>query len=151
MSDSLWPYGLNSPWNCPDQNTGMGSFSLFQGTFPTQRSNPGLPHFRLILYQLSHKGSPKILEWVAYPFSSVSARLSNWTRVFCIVGRSFTNWAIREAPPPFLYNFMYLFTSVLGLHCCMDFSLVGESKGSSLAEVLWFLIALVSLVAEHGF
>ena len=30
---------------------------------------PGLPHFSRIFYQLSHKGSPRILEWVAYPFS----------------------------------------------------------------------------------
>ena len=51
------------------QNTGVGSFSLLQGIFPTQGLNPGLPHCRWILYQLSHKGNPRILEWVAYPFS----------------------------------------------------------------------------------
>ena len=50
------------------QNTGVGSLSLLQGIFPTQGSNPGLPHFRQILYQLSHQGSPRMLEWVAYPF-----------------------------------------------------------------------------------
>ena len=33
------------------------SLSLLQGIFPTQGSNPGLPHCRLILYQLSHQGS----------------------------------------------------------------------------------------------
>ena len=27
---------------------------------PTQGSNPGFPHCKLILYQLSHKGSPRI-------------------------------------------------------------------------------------------
>ena len=74
----------------------MGSLSLLQGIFPTQGSNLGLPHSRWILYQLSHKGSPKILEWVAYPFSSKSSRPRNGTRVSCIVGRFFTNWAIRE-------------------------------------------------------
>ena len=36
----------------------VGSASLLQGIFPTQGSNPGLPHFRRILYQLSHWGSP---------------------------------------------------------------------------------------------
>ena len=35
----------------------VGSLSLLQGIFPTQGSNPGLPHCRLILYHLSHKGS----------------------------------------------------------------------------------------------
>ena len=58
MSNSLRPYGLHSPWNSPGQNTGVDSFSLLQGIFPTQGSNPGLPHCRQILYQLSHKGSP---------------------------------------------------------------------------------------------
>ena len=50
----------------PGQNTGLGSLSLLQGIFPTQGSNPGFPNCRQILYQLSHKGSPRILEWVAY-------------------------------------------------------------------------------------
>ena len=36
----------------------VGSLSLLQGIFPTQGSNPRLPHCRQILYQLSHKGSP---------------------------------------------------------------------------------------------
>ena len=56
VSDSLRPHGLYSPWNSPGQNTGVGSLSLLQGIFPTQGSNPGLPHCRRILYQLSHKG-----------------------------------------------------------------------------------------------
>ena len=42
VSDSLRPHGLYSPWNSPDQNTGVGSCSLLQGIFPTQGLNPGL-------------------------------------------------------------------------------------------------------------
>ena len=45
----------DSPWNSPGQTTGLGSLSLLQGIVPTQESNPGLPHCRKILYQLSHK------------------------------------------------------------------------------------------------
>ena len=45
----------------------MGSCSLLHGIFRTQGSNPGLPHCRQILYQLRHQGSPRILEWVAFP------------------------------------------------------------------------------------
>ena len=96
VSGSLWPQGLYSPWNSPDQNTEVGSLSLLQGIFPTQGSNPGLPHCRRILYQLNHKGSPRIPEWVAYPFSSGSSRTRNQTRVSCIAGRFFTNWAIMD-------------------------------------------------------
>ena len=72
MSDSLRPHGLYSPWSSPGHNTGVGSHSLLQGIFSSQGSNPGLPHCRQILYQLSHQGSPRMLEWVAYPFSSGS-------------------------------------------------------------------------------
>ena len=70
MTNSLGPHGLYSPWNSPGQNTGVGSLSLLQGIFLTQGSNPGLPHCRWILYQLSHQESPRILDWVAYPFST---------------------------------------------------------------------------------
>ena len=66
-SPTLQPHGLYSPWNSLGQNTGMGSCSLLQGIFPTQGSNPGLPHCRWILNQLSHQGSPRILMWTGYP------------------------------------------------------------------------------------
>ena len=57
VSDSLRPHGLYTSWNSPGQNTGVGSLSLLQGTFPTQGSNPGLPRCGQILYQLSYQGS----------------------------------------------------------------------------------------------
>ena len=85
------------PWNPPGQNPGVGNLSLVPGIFPTQGSNPGLAHCKWILYQLSHRGSPRILEWVSYPFSSGSSQPRNQTRVSCIVGGFFTNWIIREA------------------------------------------------------
>ena len=97
MSDSLQPHELHIPWNSSGQNTRVGSFSLLHGIFPTQGSNPGLPHCRQILYQLSHKGNPRILEWVAYSCSSGSSQARNWTGVSCIAGGFFINWAIREA------------------------------------------------------
>ena len=97
VSNFLWPHGLHCPWNSPGQNAGVGRLSLLQGIFPTQGLNPGLPHRRQILYQLSHKESPRIREWIAYPFSSRSSWPRNRTRVFCIAGGFFTNWAMREA------------------------------------------------------
>ena len=89
---TLRPHGLYSPWNSPGQNTG-----LLQGIFPTQGLNPGLPCCGQILHQLSHKGSPRILEWVAYPFCSASSWPRNQSGVSCLGDRFFTNWAIREA------------------------------------------------------
>ena len=91
VSDSLGPHGLYSPWNSPGQYTGVGSLSLLQGIFQTQGSNPGFLYCWRFLYQLSHKGSPTILEWVAYPLSSRCSRLRRLTRVSCIAGRFFTN------------------------------------------------------------
>ena len=96
VSDSLISHGLYSPWNSPGQNTGVGSLSLLQGFFPTQGSNPGPPHCRESLYQMSCKGSPRILDWIAYPFSRGSSWARNQSRVSCIAGGFFTNWAIRE-------------------------------------------------------
>ena len=49
------------------QNTGVGSLSLLQGIFPTQRSNPGYLYCGQILYQLSHK--------VKFP---ISAENNSW-------------------------------------------------------------------------
>ena len=66
------------------------SLSLLPGIFLTQGSNPGLPHCRQILCQLNHKGSPQILKWVAYPFSSGSWPMN------CIAGGFFTNGTLRE-------------------------------------------------------
>ena len=96
VSDSFWPHGLYSPWNSPSQNTGVGSLSLLQGIFLTEGSNPGLPCCGQILYQLSHKGSTRILEWVAYPFSGASFQPRNRTRVSCTAGRFFANWVSGE-------------------------------------------------------
>ena len=137
MSDSLLPHGLYSPWNSPGQNTGVGSVSLFWGIFPTQGSNLGVLHCRQILYQLSHKGSPRILEWVAYPFSSGSFWPRNRTGVSCIAGRFFTNWAIREA----LMKTYLLRKSIVGF---LPFLLLTFSSTHKLIAVL------ISPMLEHG-
>ena len=90
LSDPLQPMDyIYSPWNSPGQNIGVSSLSLLQGIFSTQGSNPDLPHGRHILYQLSNQGSPRLLEWVAYPFSSWSSQPQ--IGVSCIAGGFFTN------------------------------------------------------------
>ena len=63
----------------------MGSLSVLQGIFPTQGLNPGLLLCRRILYYLSHQGSPRILEWVAYPFSrgNFPTQELNWGLLHC--------------------------------------------------------------------
>ena len=103
MKESEWKslsrvWLFATPWaiqsmEFPGQNTRVGSCSLLQGIFPTQGLSPGIPHCRQILYRLSHQGSPRNVEWVAYPFSSISSWHRNWSRVsffWSIAGRFFT-------------------------------------------------------------
>ena len=81
----------------PGKNSRVGCHAFLQGIFPNQGTHPGLPHCRQILYLLSHQGSPRILEWVAYPFSRGTSWPRNQTGVPCIAGGFLTRWAIREA------------------------------------------------------
>ena len=71
---------------------------LFQGIFLTQGSNQGLLHCRWILYKLSHQGSPRILEWIAYPFSRGLPDPGIELGFSCIAGGYFTSWATRDGP-----------------------------------------------------
>ena len=80
------------------------SLSLLQGIFSTQGSNPCLPHCGLILYQMSHKGSPRMLEWVTYSFSRASSQPRNRTWVSSIVGRFFTKFSLPTELPKFFTN-----------------------------------------------
>ena len=57
MSDPLQPRGLYSPWHSPGQNTGVGTLSLLQGTFPTQGSNRSLLLRQADSLPLSHQGN----------------------------------------------------------------------------------------------
>ena len=56
ISNSLRLHGLQSPWNSPGQNTGVGSLSFLQRIFLTQELNQSLLHCRQILYHLSYQG-----------------------------------------------------------------------------------------------
>ena len=76
MSDTLQPHGLQParllcPWDSPGKNTTVGCHALLQGIFPTQGSNPGLPHYRWILFHLSHQGS--LLWWLSGKESAYNA------------------------------------------------------------------------------
>ena len=73
VSDSLKHHGLQPgrllcPWNSPDQNTRVGNHFILQRIFPTQESNPGLLHYRQILYQLSHREAQEY--WSGQPIPS---------------------------------------------------------------------------------
>ena len=136
MSNSLQPHVQYSPWISPGQNTGVGSLSLLQGISPTQGLNPGLLHSRWILYQLSHKGGPRILEWAGYHFSRASSWPRNLTRLSCITCRFFTNWAIREAQSNWQ---LWISCRILPLLHLLSF------------DVLCFHLSLGILIASENF
>lgn len=50
----------------------------------------------------------------------------------------------------FLKQFVHLFLAVLGLGCCVDFSLVVVSRGYSLVAVRGLLTAMASFFTKHG-
>ena len=137
------PHVLYSSWNSPGQNTGLGGLSLLQGIFPTHGSNPVLLHCRKILYQLRHKGSPRVLECAAYPFSSRSSWPRNWTGVSCIADRFFTNWPIREAQlwqsPKIIAVFLYFINCLELLHCF-------HLTPLDLSEQCWLVLAIGSII-----
>jgi len=56
------PTRLLCLWGFPCKSTGLGCLFLLQGIFPTQGSNPGLPHYRQMLCPLSHQGSLELTE-----------------------------------------------------------------------------------------
>ena len=116
----------------PGKNTGNTScHAPLQGIFPTQGSNPGLLHCRQVLNHLNHQWSPRILEWVAYPFSRRAFRPRNRTRVSCIAGGFFTSWATWEASYGFLY-ILFIFFSITVYH-------------RILTIILWYTIRLCCL------
>ena len=81
----------------------VGGHSLLQGIFQTQGLNPGLWHYRWILYQLSYQGSPRILECIAYSFSRGSSQPRNQTGLSCIAGRFLYQLSYQGSPNNDIY------------------------------------------------
>ena len=97
MCDSLGPHGLQPtrllcPWGFSRQEYWSGLPCSPPGDLPTQSSNPGLPHCRQILYHVSHKGRPRILEWVSLVqlLSRVRLSATPWIAA-CQASLSITN------------------------------------------------------------
>ena len=99
VSDSLWlpglqPVRLLCPWGFFRPEYGVGSLSLLQGIFPTQGSNPGLPHCRWILYQLSH------LQGLFFFFSRFSVLIVPIWSTNCLPG-------LGQSPPIVFLFFLF--------------------------------------------
>ena len=90
MSGSLWPYGL---WNSAGQNTRVDGLSLFQGIFPTQEHRSPALQADSLPAEPQRKTKNTGVGSLS-PFSSGPSQTRNQTRVSCITGGFFTNWAM---------------------------------------------------------
>ena len=97
------------------------------GDLPNQGLNPGLLHCNWILYHLSHQGSPRILNWVAYPFSGGSSQPMNQARIPCSASGFFTSWATREAQKEY-----YLMTVRYSALCLLSLCNMSMTKTASM-------------------
>ena len=92
------PPGSSVHGDSPGKNIRVGCLAFLQGIFPT----PCIKYTRSSTLQADSLSSeppesPRILEWVAYPFSRGSSQPRNQTGISCIAGRFFTSWVTREA------------------------------------------------------
>ena len=86
------------------QNTGVGIFSLLEGTFPTQGSNRGLLRCRQILYQLRYQGSQKA---IIIRLEKTKTRTFNWA------------FSVNQSWSLYKVNSQNSFVSFLGKESCL--------------------------------
>ena len=97
VSNCLWPHGLYSPWNSPDQNTVVGSLSLLQGIFPNPGIEPRSPSLQVDSLLAEPQRKPKNTGVGSLSLLQQSSWPRDGTGVSCIAGWFFTKWAIRES------------------------------------------------------
>ena len=116
----LQPTRLLCPWDSPGKKTGVGSLSLLQGIFPTQGSNPGLPHCGQILYALNHQGSPCLylspLFWISFhlghhraEFPVLNSRFPLATYFIHSIHRVRDPYCLIQSIPPHFYTELIMY------------------------------------------
>ena len=108
------PPGSSVHRDSPGKNTGVGCHALLQGIFLTHGSDPGLLHCMWSFHQLRHQGSPRILEWLVYPFCRGTSQPRNCTRVSCTAGRFITSWGTGNSGKPMSF-YLFCFAVYLDL------------------------------------
>ena len=93
------PPGFSVDGHSPGKDTEVGCHALFQGIFPTQGLNPGLPHHRQIIYHLSYQASPRILDWVSLLQRIFLTQELDWGLLHCRWILSCLNRQLSRKPP----------------------------------------------------
>ena len=73
---------LLCPWNFPGKNTGVGSHSILQEIFPTQKVNQVLLHYRQFLYHLSHQGGLVMVQLEKIRAVSIGMAATKWVKTW---------------------------------------------------------------------
>ena len=90
----------------PRQEYWSGSHFLLQGVFPTQDSNPSLPHCSQILYQLNHQRSSKTHR----EFQRIRYRLLQPHRIYTLFAKGKLTHASSAKKICYLYNLWHIKT-----------------------------------------
>ena len=106
MSDSATPSTepdrLLCTWGFSRQEQWSVLPSPPAGARPNSGTEPMSPALQADAVPSELQGSPRIVEWVAYPFSSRSSQSKKWTWVSCIADGLFTCQATKEAQTTWL-------------------------------------------------
>ena len=115
------PPGTSVHGDYPGKNTGVGCHALLRGIFPTQGSNPGLPHCRQILYHLSHQGRPLVCTFYGKPINIPQ----NWCSVeqcgqgsefrFCLCSGCCYSFSFFKASNQLLTNTRGIYLDVMAM------------------------------------
>ena len=105
------PPGFSVHGDSLGKNTGVGCHVLLQRIFSNPGIKPMSPHYMQILYHTSYQGSPRILEWIAYPFSRESSRPRNWTWSPALQADSLPSEPLGKPRKIFTYMVKYFSTS----------------------------------------
>ena len=97
MSDSLWPHGLYSPWNSPGQTTRVERLSLLQGTLPNPGIEPRSPTLQADYFPAEPQGKSKNTGVGSLSLLQQIFLIQELNQVFCVAGRVFPSWALRES------------------------------------------------------
>ena len=131
----------------------MGNLSLLQGIFPTEGSNPGLPHCRRTLYQLSQKGSLRILELSCFFHDPADVGNLISGSAFSKISLIIREFMVHVLLKPGLENFEHYFTSMWDeCNCAVVWAFFGIVFLWNWNEnwpfpVLWPLLSFPNLLA----
>ena len=132
------------PWDSPGKHTGVGCHAFLQESFPTQGSNPSLPHCRQILHHLSYQGSPPL-------FKNVRTMKCKETGGMFLNKRHWRHTTVQYKTLGWiLHNFVFFFFSqFLFLFFCHT-DIIGITSKFWIKFAAWIPANCIILVWHHG-